>query len=75
MAMASMITGLIAYLDATVDIFDRYGQQVFHSLGYARPWDGTLNGGGKAVPVGVYYYVINTHFNGQILSGWVTVIR
>jgi gliding motility-associated-like protein len=67
------ITGLIAYQDATVDIFDRWGQKVFHSLGYPKPWDGTYNG--KQVPVGVYYYVINTHFNGQVLSGYVTVIR
>ncbi len=67
------IIGLIAYHDATVDIFDRWGQKVFHSLGYPKPWDGTYNG--KPVPVGVYYYVINTHFGGQVLSGYVTVIR
>ena len=68
------IVGLIAYQDATVDIFDRWGQKVFYSLGYPKPWDGTYNG--KPVPVGVYYYVIHTHFNGdQVLSGYVTVIR
>jgi len=67
------ITGLIAYVDATVDIFDRYGQKVFHSLGYSKPWDGTLNG--KALPFGVYYYVINTNANGQVLSGYITIIR
>jgi len=67
------ITGLIAYHDATVDIFNRWGQKVFHSLGYPKPWDGTYNG--KPVAVGVYYYVINTHFGGQVLSGYVTVIR
>jgi len=67
------ITGLIAYTDATVDIFDRYGQKVFHSLSYPKPWDGNFNG--KPLPVGVYYYVINTHVNGQVLSGYVTIIR
>jgi gliding motility-associated-like protein len=67
------IIGLIAYQEATVDIFDRWGQKVFHSLGYPKPWDGTFNG--KPVPIGVYYYLINTHFNGQVLSGYVTVIR
>jgi gliding motility-associated-like protein len=67
------ITGLIAYQDATVDIYDRWGQNVFHSLGYPKPWDGTY--GGKPVAVGVYYYVINTHLYGQVLSGYVTVIR
>jgi gliding motility-associated-like protein len=67
------ITGLIAYEQATVDIFDRYGQKIFHSLGYPKAFDGTYNG--RALPVGVYYYVINTNFYGQVLSGYVTIIR
>jgi gliding motility-associated-like protein len=67
------ITGLIAYPTATVDIFDRYGQKVFHSLGYPKPWDGTLDG--KKLPVGVYYYIIDVKLYGQLLSGWVTLIR
>ena len=67
------ITGLIAYQNATVDVFDRWGQKVFHSLGYPKAWDGTING--KPVPFGVYYYIINTNYNGQVLSGYVTVIR
>ena len=67
------ITGLIAYQDATVDIFNRYGQKVFHSLGYPKPWDGTY--GDRPLPVGVYYYIINTNYEGQVLSGYVTIIR
>jgi len=68
------ITGLIAYVNATVDIFDRYGQKVFHSIGYPKAWDGTING--KPVPTGVYYYVINPHFNEErAISGYVTVLR
>jgi len=67
------ITGLIAYVNATVDIFTRYGQQVFHSIGYPMPWDGTYNG--KALPVGVYYYVIHLNLNNIVLSGPVTLLR
>jgi gliding motility-associated-like protein len=67
------IQGLIAYSNATVDIFDRYGQSVFHSVGYPKPWDGSY--AGKQAPVGVYYYIIKTNFGGQVFSGWVTVIR
>jgi large repetitive protein len=67
------IQGLIAYQDASVDIFDRNGQKIFHSIGYPKPWDGTYNG--KMVPFGVYYYVIDTKIDGLILSGYVTVIR
>lgn len=67
------ITGLVAYTDATVDIFNRYGTKLFHSVGYPKAWDGTY--GGKPVPAGVYYYVINTKVNNQVLSGYITVIR
>lgn len=67
------IEGLIAYTDATVDVFTRYGQRVYHSVGYNTPWDGVYNG--KALPVGVYYYVINTKLFNQVLSGSITIIR
>ena len=67
------ITGLVAYTDATVDIFNRFGTKLFHSVGYPKAWDGTY--GGKPVPAGVYYYVINTKVNNQVLSGYITVIR
>jgi large repetitive protein len=67
------IQGLIAYQKATVDVFDRYGQKVFHSLGYPKAWDGTY--GGKIVPTGTYYYIIDTKFNNQVLSGSLTLIR
>jgi gliding motility-associated-like protein len=67
------ISGLIAYTQTTVDIFTRYGQKVYHSNGYDKPWDGTLNN--QALPVGVYYYIIDTKVSGQVLSGYVTIIR
>ncbi|TWI97273.1 gliding motility-associated-like protein [Mucilaginibacter frigoritolerans] len=67
------IVGLEAYEHATVDIFTRWGQKVYHSIGYDKPWDGTFNNG--RLPVGVYYYVIDTKVNGQILSGYITLIR
>ncbi len=67
------IKGLIAYQQATVDIFNRYGQKIYHSLGYSNPWDGNYNG--QVLPVGVYYYIIDTKYNAQVLSGYVTLIR
>jgi gliding motility-associated-like protein len=68
------ITGMTAYVHGTVDVFDRYGQRVFHSVGYGTPWDGTSNG--KQVPYGVYYYIIDPKFEKMpLVSGYVTVIR
>jgi len=41
----------------TVDIFNRWGQSIFHSDGYSTPWDGTFNG--DVVADGTYFYIIN----------------
>jgi gliding motility-associated-like protein len=63
---------LDSYQGATVDIFNRYGQKVYSSLGYSTPWNGKYNG--KTLPVGTYYYIINPKNGRQILSGSVTII-
>jgi len=39
-----------------VEVFDRWGQSVFKSVGYEQPWDGTFKG--KYLPTGAYYYII-----------------
>lgn len=67
------ITGLIAYENVTVDVYNRYGKQVFHSFGYPKPWDGNTNGG--TVPTGTYYYVINSKQEKLRLSGYVVILR
>lgn len=67
----------IKYLDTypggTVEIFNRYGQKIFSSVGYGKPWDGTVNG--KPVPVGTYYYIVNPKNGRSIMTGYVDVIR
>jgi gliding motility-associated-like protein len=67
------IDALLSYPQCTVFIYNRWGQPVFNSIGYSIPWDGTY--GGKPVPMGVYYYVINLGGASKPLSGFVTVIR
>ncbi|HPG12036.1 MAG TPA: gliding motility-associated C-terminal domain-containing protein, partial [Chitinophagaceae bacterium] len=68
---------VIEYLDTypgcTVDVYNRYGQLVYHSVGYTTPWDGTVNG--KPVPVGTYYYIVNPKNGRSQMSGYVDVIR
>jgi gliding motility-associated-like protein len=68
-----VIDYLDSYSGCTVDIFNRYGQRIFHSEGYANPWDGTING--QPVPVGTYYYIVNPKNGRKIMSGYVDVIR
>lgn len=67
------IRGLVAYESTTVDVFNRYGEKLYHSLGYGVPWDGTFNG--KQLPPGVYYYIIDMKLGKPPLSGSVTILR
>ena len=67
------IQNLNTYPDATVAIFNRYGQTVFSSIGYLIPWDGKYNGGD--LPVGTYYYIIDTKKGRTPVSGSVTILR
>jgi gliding motility-associated-like protein len=64
---------LDSYPDCTVQIFSRWGERVFSSIGYPTPWDGNYNG--KSAPSGVYYYVIDPKHGRNPLAGWVTIIR
>ncbi len=67
----------IKYLDSypgnTVDVFNRYGEKVYTSIGYPIPWDGTYKG--TALPNGTYYYIINPKNGRKLISGSVTIIR
>ena len=67
------INGLKSFGGCTVFIYTRWGQLVYKSRGYAKPWDGSANG--RELPFGVYYYVINLKNNIPPISGFVTIIR
>ncbi|AYB33592.1 InlB B-repeat-containing protein [Chryseolinea soli] len=53
-------------------IYNRQGQKVYSSLGYATPWDGTSNG--KPLPDGAYFYIIRYPDNKK-QAGSVTIAR
>jgi len=70
-------TWIIEYLEtypgATVEVYNRYGQMIFRSVGYNKPWDGTYNG--KQVPAGTYYYIVNPKNGRKQMAGFVDVLR
>lgn len=41
-----------------ISIYNRWGQEVFHSNDPGAPWDGNIHG--SPAPAGVYYYIIRT---------------
>jgi gliding motility-associated-like protein len=67
------VKGLIAYESSTVDVFNRYGERLYHSIGYGVPWDGNFNG--RQLPAGTYFYIIDLKAGKPPLSGSVTILR
>ncbi|HMG08032.1 MAG TPA: gliding motility-associated C-terminal domain-containing protein, partial [Mucilaginibacter sp.] len=67
------IEALVTYPQSLLTVYNRYGQQVFRSIGYDHPWRGTYNG--TILPPGTYYYVIDLKSGAPLLAGWVQIIR
>lgn len=67
------IAFLETYPGATVEVFNRYGQRIYFTIGYTTPWDGTVNG--KPVPVGTYYYIVDPKNGRKKQAGYVDIIR
>lgn len=62
-----------SYPNCTVEIFNRYGESIYSSIGYGTPWNGTYKG--AALPTSTYYYIINLKNGGEPLSGFIAIIR
>jgi gliding motility-associated-like protein len=65
----------LLYPNARVEIYNRWGQQIFFSEGQYSPWDGTHHG--ESVPDGTYYYIItlNDAANTPPFKGALLVLR
>ncbi len=62
------------YPDASVEIFNRWGQLVYSAKdGYLTPWDGKSKG--KDLPMDAYYYIIDLKNGKKPFTGNVTIIR
>ena len=53
------IDNIFQFPDNVVEVYNRWGELLFMSKGYAVPFDGKYNG--KDLPVGTYYYIIDLH--------------
>ena len=67
------IPGIQFYPDAIVEVYDRWGKRVFHSVGYTEQWDGIFNG--KELPMDSYYYVIRLNNLLDPIIGNITIVR
>lgn len=66
------IPGIKDYPQAEVRVYDRWGQQVYHSIGYRTPFDGS------GLPTATYYWYIQMNdLKGKSdpYTGFVTIVR
>lgn len=69
------IPNIEQFPNALVEVYNRWGELLFHSVGYATKWDATYNG--KDLPVGTYYFVINLNsdLHPDPITGPITILR
>ncbi len=68
-----------AGVSVQLDIYNRWGNRVYHQENYQNDWDGTANAGigvvtGKGLPDGTYFYQV-TLSSGQEYTRFVTLAR
>lgn len=68
------IDPLYLFEEASVEVYNRYGQVVYRSRGYNTSWDGTNNK--RPLPAGTYYYLIDLKINKEPkLMGSITIFK
>ncbi len=68
-----VIEPLDLFPESITDVYNRYGQLVYQSRGYDKPWDGRRNG--QPLPVGTYYYIIDLKTKEPPLTGSLLIMR
>lgn len=66
------------FADFDFGVYNRWGEQIFHTNNLTQGWDGTRQNGGEKMPEGAYiYYVKGTLSDGSIISkqGMINLIR
>ncbi len=68
------ISFIEGYASVIVEVYNRWGQKVFESVGYSQEWDGNFEG--APLPSAVYYYVIDLNGDGEeVFTGPLTLMR
>ena len=61
------------YPNNSLQIFDRYGNDVYKAAPYDSSWSGTFNNGD--LPRGTYFYVLDLGDGTEVTKGWIQIIR
>jgi gliding motility-associated-like protein len=70
-----IIDEIYLFPDAVVEVYNRWGQLLFRSVGYVDQWDGTYQN--EPLPAGTYYYVVelNNVLYPDAFTGPITILR
>ena len=56
--------------NAVIKVYNRWGREVFSTIGYNNDWNGTYSG--DTLPTGSYYYQVDQNGDGTVvLTGWI----
>ncbi|MEX2513982.1 MAG: gliding motility-associated C-terminal domain-containing protein [Cyclobacteriaceae bacterium] len=67
------IPDLQYYLGGRVAVYERSGKRIFYTENPSIRWDGTFNG--RELPVGTYFWVIDSKETGEIRRGLLNLIK
>ncbi|CAN5785813.1 hypothetical protein BH11BAC7_BH11BAC7_23430 [soil metagenome] len=66
-----VIEGLLEYSNTSLEIFNRWGNQVFITSDYKNDWNGA-GGNGQVLPDDIYYYILKLD-DGTVFTGYVSL--
>lgn len=67
------IRNISLYAGAEVRVFNKWGNVVFQSTGYSRPWDGFYNG--RLLEPATYYYFVDLKNGDPVYQGYVMILK
>ncbi|MEJ1222657.1 Calx-beta domain-containing protein [Sediminicola sp. 1XM1-17] len=68
-----IINDIETYPNNTLEIYDRYGNQVLSITGYDNSWTGEGDNG--ELPKGTYFYILDLGEGSEVRKGWIQIIR
>lgn len=70
-----IIDNIEQFPNCIVEVYNRWGEMLFQSVGYKEKWDGRYKG--QDLPVGTYYYIINLNdpLYPDVYTGPITILR
>ena len=71
---AFVVPGIIDYPGSTLSVYNRWGDEVYHSEDYRNDWEGTYKA--EDLPVGTYFYLLRINNpQGQTEQGYLYIQR